>query len=231
MDELTPRDRPREKLERGGVIALGDNELLSMVIGHGTAGASALEIANRLLASSGGVHGLTRLSTDHLTRVPGVGRVLASRVQAAVELGRRTLFSSPQERPQFLTPREVATFLLPQFGAHPVERFGVVMLDTRHRLIRTLLVSVGTADTSLARPREVFREATIAGAAALVLFHNHPSGDPTPSPEDVRITRHLVEGGRTLDIEVLDHVIIGRARWVSLRERGLGFEPRSPAAA
>ena len=220
MDELTPRDRPREKLERGGVIALGDNELLSMVIGHGTAGASALEIANRLLASSGGVHGLTRLSTDHLTRVPGVGRVLASRVQAAVELGRRTLFSSPQERPQFLTPREVATFLLPQFGAHPVERFGVVMLDTRHRLIRTLLVSVGTADTSLARPREVFREATIAGAAALVLFHNHPSGDPTPSRDDFELTRRLMSAGHVLGIDVVDHVILADTHYCSMKESG-----------
>jgi DNA repair protein RadC len=220
MNELSPRDRPREKLERGGVIALGDNELLSIVIGHGTAGASALAIANRVLAASGGTHGLTRLSADHLTRVPGVGPVLASRVQAAVELGRRTLLLPPRDRAQFLTPREVAEFLLPQFGAHPVERFGVVMLDTRHRLIRTLLVSVGTADTSLAHPREVFREATIAGAAAVVLFHNHPSGDPTPSKDDFELTRRLASAGHVLGIDVVDHVILADAHYCSMKESG-----------
>jgi DNA repair protein RadC len=220
MDELAPRDRPREKLERGGVIALGDNELLSIVIGHGTAGASALSIANRLLAASGGTHGLTRLSADHLTRVPGVGPVLACRVQAAIELGRRTLLLSPRERPRFLTPADVATFLLPQFGAHPVERFGVVMLDTRHQLIRTQLVSVGTADASLAHPREVFREATIAGAAAIVLFHNHPSGDPTPSRDDLELTRRLASAGQVLGIDVVDHVILADTHYCSMKESG-----------
>jgi DNA repair protein RadC len=220
MDELAPRDRPREKLERGGVIALGDNELLSIVIGHGTAGASALAIANRLLAASGGTHGLTRLSADQLTQIPGVGPVLASRVRAAVELGRRTLLLSPRARPRFLTPADVATFLLPQFGAHPVERFGVVMLDTRHQLIRTLLVSVGTADTSLAHPREVFREATIAGAAAIVLFHNHPSGDPTPSKDDLELTRRLASAGQVLGIDVVDHVILADTHYCSMKESG-----------
>jgi DNA repair protein RadC len=220
MDEVAPRDRPREKLERGGVIALGDNELLAIVLGHGLRGASALAIANRLLAASGGTHGLTRLSRDHLTKVPGVGPVLASRVQAAVELGRRTLLLSPRARPRFVTPRDAAAFLLPQFGAHPVERFGVLMLDTRHRLIRTLLISVGTADASLAHPREVFREATIGGAAAVVLFHNHPSGDPRPSEDDLELTRRLVAAGQVLGIDVVDHVILADTHYCSMKESG-----------
>jgi DNA repair protein RadC len=222
MDEVAPADRPREKLERAGVIALGDNELLSIVIGHGTAGASALAIANRLLAAAGGTHGLTRLPTDHLTQVPGVGRVLATRVLAAVELGRRTLLLSPRARPRFLTPRDAARFLLPQFGAHPVERFGVLMLDTRHRLVRTQLISVGSIDASLAHPREVFREATMAGAAALVLFHNHPSGDPTPSREDLDLTRRLVAAGQVLGIDVVDHVILADTHYCSMKESGWG---------
>ena len=220
MQDLAVGDRPREKLERAGVIALGDNELLSIVIGHGTAGASALAIANRLLTAAGGTHGLTRLTAEHLTQVPGVGRALAARVLAAVELGRRTLLLSPRARPRFLTPRDAARFLLPQFGAHPVERFGVMMLDTRHRLVRTQLISVGSVDASLAHPRDVFREATIAGAAALVLFHNHPSGDPEPSTEDTRLTERLMAAGVLMGINVLDHVILGDARYFSYREKG-----------
>ena len=222
MDELAAADRPREKLERAGVIALGDNELLSIVIGHGTAGASALAIANRLLTTAGGTHGLTRLTADHLTQVPGVGRVLATRVLAAVELGRRTLLMSPRARPRFLTPRDTARFLLPQFGAHPVERFGVIMLDARHRLVRTQLISVGSIDASLAHPRDVFREATIAGAAALVLFHNHPSGDPTPSRDDLDLTRRLVAAGDVLGIDVVDHVILADTHYCSMKESGWG---------
>jgi DNA repair protein RadC len=220
MEDLEPRDRPREKLARGGVIALGDNELLSIVIGHGLAGASALAIANRLLVASGGTHGLTRLSADHLMKVPGVGPVLACRVQAAVELGRRTLLLSPRARPRIATPREAAMYLLPQFGAHPVERFGVLLLDTRHRLIRAQVVSVGSADTSLAHPREVFREAAIAGAAAIVLFHNHPSGDPMPSQDDIELTRRLVAAGELLGIDVVDHVILADTHYCSMKESG-----------
>src|SRR5262245_39227590 len=222
MDELAAADRPREKLERAGVIALGDNELLSIVIGHGTAGASALAIANRLLTAAGGTHGLTRLTADHLTQVPGVGRVLATRVLAAVEPGRRTLLMSPRVRPRFLTPRDSARILLPQFGAHPVERFGVIMLDARHRLLRTQLISVGSIDASLAHPRDVFREATIAGAAALVLFHNHPSGDPTPSRDDLDLTRRLVAAGHVLGIDVVDHVILADTHYCSMKESGWG---------
>ncbi|MGE5836820.1 MAG: RadC family protein [Acidobacteriota bacterium] len=222
MQDLALGDRPREKLERAGVIALGDNELLSIVIGHGTAGASALAIANRLLTAAGGTHGLTRLTAEHLTQVPGVGRALATRVLAAVELGRRTLLLSPRARPRFLTPRDAALFLLPQFGAHPVERFGVMMLDTRLRLVRTQLISVGSVDASLAHPRDVFREATIAGAAALVLFHNHPSGDPTPSRDDLDLTRRLVAAGRVLGIDVVDHVILADTHYCSMKESGWG---------
>ena len=220
MEDLGLRDRPREKLARGGVIALGDNELLSIVIGHGLAGANALAIANRVLAASGGTHGLTRLSADHLMKVPGVGPVLASRVQAAVELGRRTLLLSPRARPRIASPREAAVYLLPQFGAYPVERFGVLLLDTRHRLIRAQVISVGSADTSLAHPREVFREATIAGAAAVVLFHNHPSGDPTPSADDIDLTRRLVAAGDLLGIDVVDHVILADTHYCSMKESG-----------
>jgi DNA repair protein RadC len=216
MMALAPQDRPREKLERTGPGSLGDNELLAVLIGHGTAASDALDISNRLLASAGGVHGLTRMSRDELARLPGVGVALASRIQAAIELGRRTLVRLAPARPRVLTPHDAAEFLLPKFGAYPVERFGVLLLDTRHRVIRTHLLSVGSLDTSLAHPREVFREAVAAGAAGLVAFHNHPSGDPRPSEDDLELTHRLVSAGDVLGIQVIDHLILADTQYCSL---------------
>ena len=218
MEDLAPHDRPREKLERSGVAALGDNELLALVLGHGTAGVSALAAASALLAVAGGTHGLTRVSRARLEQVPGVGAALASRVQAAVELGRRTLYLSPPARQRFLSPRDVGSFLVPRFGAYPVERFGVMMLDTRRRLIRVQLISVGSLDATAAHPREVFREATIAGAAGLVVFHNHPSGDPTPSVDDVGLTHRLAAAGEILGIHLDDHMILADTKYFSMRQ-------------
>jgi DNA repair protein RadC len=218
MNELAPSDRPREKLARSGVGALGDNELLAVLIGHGGAGASALAVANRVLALAGGTHGLTRLHRDQFARVPGIGPAQAGRIQAAIELGRRTLLTVAAKRPRFLHPRDIAAYLLPQFGAFPVERFGVMLLDTRYRLLSTRLVSVGSLDASVAHPREVFREALLAGAAALVAFHNHPSGDPTPSAEDVALTARLRAAGEVVGVELVDHLVLADVEYCSLRE-------------
>jgi DNA repair protein RadC len=220
MKDLAPHDRPREKLERAGADALGDNELLAVLIGHGTAAATALTLANRVLATAQGVHGLTRVHRDEIAAVPGVGPAVASRILAAIELGRRTLAQSPADRPQLLTPREMAGFLLPHFGAFPVERFGILLLDARHRLIRVRLLSSGSRDASLAHPREVFREAALASACGVVLFHNHPSGDPRPSSEDYALTRRLVDAGSIMGIEVVDHLILADNRYYSLRLTG-----------
>jgi DNA repair protein RadC len=221
MEDLAPEDRPREKLDRSGAGALGDNELLALVLGRGTRGRNALAVATEVLAAAGGVHGLTRYGASRLAQVPGLGAVLACRVLAGIELGRRTLTVAPRARLQFRGPDDVAAFLLPRFGVAPVERLGVLLLDTRHRLIKTLLISSGTADATPARPREVFREATIAGAAALVVFHNHPSGDPTPSEDDVALTERLREAGELLGITVIDHVILADTRYVSMLKNGI----------
>jgi len=218
LKDLAPHDRPREKLERAGAATLGDNELLALLIGHGTAGAGALAIANRMLAECQGVHGLTRASPDDLAQIPGVGNALAARVLAAVELGRRTLMLSPSGRPRFLSPREAAIFLLPQYGAQRIERFGIVLLDARYRLIRTCLLSSGTRDRSLVHPREVFREAVLAGASAIIAFHNHPSGDPVPSDDDVELTRRLIHAGELMGIDVVDHLVLADANYCSLME-------------
>ena len=221
MRELAPHDRPREKLLRLGAAGLGDNELLAVVLGSGARDTDALGVANAILDAAGGVHGVPRIGPDDLRRVRGVGAVKAAQVLAAVELGRRTLMPRPAARQQFVSPRALAGFLLPQFGLGPVEQFGTVLLDTKHHLLRTILVSVGTLDSTPAHPREVFREATRAAAAAVVLFHNHPSGDPEPSAEDVSLTRRLASAGALMGIEVLDHVVLGAGRFVSLKQRGV----------
>jgi len=214
----TSSDRPREKLDRSGVRGLGDNELLALVLGHGTSGLSALAVADRLLAASGGVHGLTRMSRSHLATQTGIGVALSCRVQAALELGRRTLLTEAPERPQFLKPGDLARYLLPQFGAYPIERFGVVLLDTKHRLLKTAVLSVGSLDASVVHPREVFQEAITVGAAAVAVFHNHPSGDPAPSRDDLALTARLRQAGTILGIPVLDHLILADTRYYSVRE-------------
>jgi DNA repair protein RadC len=220
MKTVAPHDRPREKLDRVGVGGLGDNELLAIVLGHGISRTSALELANGVLASVGGLHGLARATADDLRRVPGIGAARASQLIAAVEAGRRTLMRGRRERPQIITARDVAELLVPQYGSKPVEQFGVLLLDTKHRVLRTRLLSIGTLDASIVHPREVFREAASGGAAAIIVFHNHPSGDPTPSGDDVALTKRLIRAGDVMGIDVLDHVILAENRFHSLREAG-----------
>jgi len=220
MKDVAPHDRPREKLERLGATGLGDNELLALVFGSGSRGRDALELANRLIERAGGLHGFTRLGVGDLRHVAGVGRARSAQVLAAVELGRRTLVRGAAERPRLATPRQLATFLLPQYGAAAVEQFGIVMLDTKHRVIRIKIVSVGSLDSTVVHPREVFREAASASAAAIVLFHNHPSGDPMPSPDDLVLTTRMVHAGDIMGIDVVDHLILADQRYFSLVEAG-----------
>jgi DNA repair protein RadC len=221
VHDLPVPDRPREKLDACGPHALGSNELLAVVLGHGTPGADALALANRLIDLAGGVHGLARLHRGQLRKVPGIGPAMAARIQAAVELGRRTLLTPSTERVRYRWPRDLAGLLLPRYGAYPVERFGVVLLDTRHRLLSMRLISVGSLDASLANPREVFREAMLGGAAAVVVFHNHPSGDPTPSRDDVALTARLRAAGAVVGIDLIDHLVLGDVHYCSMKEAGL----------
>ena len=217
MKQLAPSDRPREKLARAGAAALGDNELLAVILGQGGAGRTALDLGAAVLARAGGAPGLSRVSLADLQSVEGVGTARAAQILAAVELGRRTLSASLEPR-QFSQPREVAAWLLAQYGGAPVEQFGTVLLDTKLRLQSVRLVSIGTLDASVANPREIFREAVAARAAAIILFHNHPSGDPAPSRDDVAVTNRLVTAGALLGIDVVDHVILGAATYFSFSE-------------
>ena len=218
MKEVAPDDRPREKLARHGTASLGDNELVAAILGSGCRGCNALAIANELLAARGGLHGLVRSTCDDLARVAGIGRAKAAQLLAAVELGRRTLAHAPSARIQLRNPREAAAYLLPQFGTRPVEQFGVVLLDTKHHVLRATVLTIGGLNATAVQPREVFREAALGGAAAIVMFHNHPSGDPTPSPDDVELTRRLAAAGVVMGIDVVDLIILGDVRYWSFKE-------------
>ncbi len=188
MNGLAPEDRPREKLLARGAEVLGTNELVAVVLGTGTRNLFALELANQILSSTGGLEGLARSTPDSLTRLRGLKSARTARLVAALELGRRTIAEPPERRPIFCTPDDAGRYLLPRFGAKPVEEFGVLVLDTRNRLKRLEVISRGSLNGSLVHPREVFREAVALQAAGLILFHNHPSGDPTPSNEDLALT-------------------------------------------
>ena len=220
MKDVAPHDRPREKLERLGPAGLGDNELLALVLGSGLRGRGALELANRLIEHAGGLQGFTRMGVSAFRHVTGIGRARAAQVIAAVEFGRRTLVRDVVERPRLTSPRQMAAYLLPEYGSCAVEQFGIVMLDTKHRVIRIKIVSVGSLDTTVVHPREVFREAASAAAAAIVLFHNHPSGDPTPSTDDLVLTTRMVNAGDIMGIDVVDHLILADQRYYSLIESG-----------
>ena len=205
----------RERLDRHGVSTLSDAELLTILAGPGGS-----RTADAVLGECGAVQALPHESAGDLARIDGVTPRTAAIITAAVELGRRTLTRSRPDRKRLGTPREVAEFLLPSYGASPVERFGLISLCTKHRVLRTEIVSTGTLDASLVHPREVFRTAAMHRAAAIVLFHNHPSGDPTPSVDDVALTTRLHEAGALMGIEVLDHLILADTRYCSFKEMG-----------
>jgi len=215
------RERPRERLLQVGAAALSDRELLSILIGSGVPGASAAELAGELLARGEG--SLRRLASTlpHGIDVAGLGPAITARIVAALELGRRLAREGPAERPLIRGPRDVFELCAPALRDLPQEEFRVLLLNTQHAVLREVVVTRGTLDGSLVHPREVFRSAIAEGAAAIILLHNHPSGDPTPSPEDRTVTRQLAEAGKVIGIPVVDHVVIGDARYASFVEAGL----------
>lgn len=215
--------RPRERMLYAGASALNSAELVAILLRVGGRGESAVRMAERLLAQFGGLAGLAQASLDELCAAHGVGEAKATQLKAALELGRRLLATAPHERPQVRSPADVASLLMIEMGLLEQEHLRVVLLDTKNHVVRVATVYTGSLNTAVLRVGEVFREAIRANCASLIVVHNHPSGDPTPSPEDVRVTEQLVEAGKLLDIDVLDHVVIGRNRYVSLKERGLGF--------
>ncbi|HOC22046.1 MAG: DNA repair protein RadC [Chloroflexi bacterium] len=224
VKEMPEDERPRERLARVGPQALSSAELLAIILRTGVKGENVVTMASRLLAKYGGLAGLARAELAQLGQEHGLGPAKASQLLAALELGRRLMAESPEERFQIRAPQDAANLLIPLIGHQEQEHFVVLYLDTRNRVMDREVLYKGSLNTSLVRIAEVFRGAIRRNCAAIIVAHNHPSGDPSPSPEDVALTRRLVEAGKLVEVEVLDHVVIGQGRFVSLRERGLGFE-------
>ncbi len=221
--DLPAGERPRERLAHAGEGALSTTELLAIILRTGMGGESVLDMARRLISRYGGLPGLARASFAELQSEKGLGEAKTAQIKAALELGRRMLLVAPEDRFIVRSPADVAQLLMAEMAHLEQEHFRVLYLDTRNRLLGSKTVYVGSLNASHIRVGEVFRGAVRRNCAAVIVVHNHPSGDPTPSPEDVEVTRQLVAAGKLLDIEVLDHLIIGQQRFVSMRERGLGF--------
>jgi DNA repair protein RadC len=226
IKDMAAQDRPRERLVLEGAEALSNAELIAILLRTGLKGYSAIHIAQQLLVKFGTLDGLARAPLEELRQVKGVGRDKAVTLKAAFTLARKMAAEMRAESPLLDTPERIADLLREESRPQDVEQFRVVLLNTRRRLIGLETISQGTLDTLLVHPREVFKRAIAANASAIVLVHNHPSGDPTPSEADIKVTRDLIRAGQLLKIEVLDHVIIGRRTterpkdFVSLRELG-----------
>jgi DNA repair protein RadC len=220
-----PRDeRPRERLLNSGPEALSTTELLAITLRTGTGGENVVRLAERLLAKCNGLAGIARASIGELCSVRGIGPAKAVEIKAALEIGRRLLAAAPDERRRVGSPADAANLLMAEMMLLEQEQLRLILLDTRNRVLQMPVIYVGSLNTSVIRVGELFRAAIRENAAAMIVVHNHPSGDPSPSPEDVHVTRQIASAGKLLDIELLDHVIIGRQRYVSLKERGLGFD-------
>ena len=221
IKELPADERPREKLRERGAQAMGNSELLAILLRTGGPEESALRIAEHLLDKQGGLSGLGNATMESLEQIKGIGEAKALTVLAAIELGRRIDSLAPLDRTVIRTPDDVAALLMPRFRFDNKENFLAVLLSTKNHVLKTPVISVGSLNASIVHPRELFREAINASAASVILAHNHPSGDPSPSKEDIELTRKLVEAGRLLDIPVLDHIVLGDGKYVSLKEKGI----------
>lgn len=223
IHELPETLRPRERMVLAGSEALSTTELLAILLRVGGRGENAVRMAERILAHFGSLTDLARASIDELCQIHNVGPAKATEILAAIELGKRLKAASPDDKPIVRSPGDVANLLMLEMSLLEQEHLRVVLLDTRNRISRITTLYVGSLNTAVIRVGEVFRDPVRSNAASIVLVHNHPSGDPSPSPEDVAITKMVVSAGQLLDIEVLDHLIIGRNCFVSLKERNLGF--------
>jgi DNA repair protein RadC len=223
IHDFPPGERPRERLQHCGAGALSTAELLAILLRVGTPGENVVALSTRLLKEFGGLDGLAKAGFGDLGQIKGISTAKTAQLKAALELGRRLLVTSPDARPQITSPTDAANLLMLEMGHLEQEHLRTVLLDTKNRVLETPTVYIGNVNASIIRAAEIFKNAIRANAAALIVAHNHPSGDPTPSPEDVQVTRSLVEAGNLLGIEVLDHIIIGRNQFISLKEKRMGF--------
>ncbi len=223
ISDLQETDRPRERLIALGPQVLTNAELIAILLRVGVAGENAVEVGQRLLQKFGGLLGLHRAPLKELVEQHAIGEAKAAQIKAAIELGRRLTLESPIEKPAINSPADAADLVRYDMSALEQEHLRVILLDRRNRVLETVEVYKGSVNSSQVRVGELFKEAIRANASAIIVAHNHPSGDPTPSPDDVAVTRAIIQAGKLLDIDVLDHLVIGQGKWVSLKERGLGF--------
>lgn len=219
--EIPEEERPRERLARLGAIALRDAELLAVLFRTGTRKEGAIALAERILKEFGNLRALSRASIEELMQVKGVGRVKAIEIKAAVELGIRLAREKDEQRPKIRSAEDVANLLMVRFKQCETEEFKALLLNTKNEVLKQVTVASGGLDAALAMPRDVFRQAVREAASAVIVCHNHPSGDPEPSPEDIRITERLRDAAEIIGLRFLDHIVFGDNRWVSLQERGL----------
>lgn len=222
IHDMPDDERPRERLLQHGSDALSTTELLAIILRTGTPDENVLQLAGRILAEYDGLRGLSRVSAAELTRFKGLGKAKSAQILAALALGQRASLLQPEQRPQIQKAVDAASLLM-DMGHLSQEQVRVILLDSGRRVVSTQTVYKGTVNMSVLRVAEMYREAIVRNCPAMIVAHNHPSGDANPSPEDIDLTRALVAAGDLLDIQLVDHLIIGQNQWRSLREMGLGF--------
>lgn len=227
VKEMAPDERPRERMLLRGSGSLSNGDLLAVLLNTGLPGESVLEVSQRILRDHGGLAGLVRLDIVELAAIRGIGPAKAAKLRAAFELAGRIAALAPDQRPKITTPDDVINLVGVEMAALGQEQLRIVLLDTKHQVLAIRTVYQGSVNGAPVRPAEIFREALKHNAVALVIVHNHPSGDPTPSGADVAVTAELVKAGELLGVDVLDHLVIGQGRHASLRRLGLGFAARA----
>lgn len=223
--DMAENDRPRERLELIGAESLSNAELIAILLRVGIKGENAVQMGNRVLTTVGGLRGLHRASFSEVAGIRGMGCAKTAQLKAAIELGRRLALEDTVEKPFLGSPKLVFDLVQYEMAAFSQEHLWVINLDTRNHLLKIERLYKGSLNASTVRVGEIFRSAIQNNAASIILVHNHPSGDPSPSPEDINLTRVVAQSGKLLDIDVLDHIVIGDGKFVSLKERGLGFSP------
>lgn len=221
--DFPTEERPRERLRTHGAGNLSNSELMAILLRTGLEGENVVAMSVRLLATVDGLQGLSRVNYEELCELKGISDAKACQLLAGIELGRRVSGLEPNAAPRIGSPADIAKLYMPEMSAYDREHMRVVLLNTKNQVVGADDLYVGSVNAALVRPAEVFAAAVRRNLPAVMVVHNHPSGDPTPSPEDIRLTAQLVEAGRILDVEVIDHVVIGQGRYVSMRERKLGF--------
>ena len=220
VSDLPPSERPRERLLRFGVEALSAQEILALILGRGTKGESVMLTAQRLLSRFGDLEGIAASSVEELSTIKGIGPAKAAQLKAAFDLGRRLDTYPVKEKRSIRSPEDALREVKRNLKGKKREHFLAILLDTRNQVISIAPISIGSLDSSVVHPREVFREALAASAASVIFVHNHPSGDPSPSEDDIKLTRRLVEAGNIMGVDVLDHVVVADSSFVSLKGMG-----------